>query len=252
MRRSLAITTALTLTSAMALGACGGGDSYSKEKFCAAAEDTDEAGDDVDGALDDGDPKKLEREITNALEAAEATVKLAPKDIKADMEVVVDKQTEFVKLLEDVDYDLLELDEKDMEDFLDDRDFDDASENIDDFLLDECDIEPDDEAAAPAPVDPAPTDETVAVDPGAGVPVTVDPATAALIPDFETFVEFAALGNNTTITEEQTACVAGELKSRLTLEELQLFVDLPTDQIPEDKTVAVGLSFINCGVDFEE
>jgi hypothetical protein len=271
MRRKLAATTAISLASVLALGACGGGASYSKEKFCAAAEDADASGDDISDALDGGDAKDIEKAVTRGVEDVEATLAIAPEEIKKAMTIVLAKQQDFVKILEDADFDMTALDEKEFEEFADDSKFDRASEDIDDFLLDECDIEPDEEQAAdtvpPAdtappvldtlpivPVVPldtvAPADTEAPVDPG--VLPTVDPETAALIPDYETFVEFAALGNGIELTPEQTACAVAELESRLTLEELQIFVDLPSDQIPEDKSIDVGLSFINCDIEFPE
>jgi hypothetical protein len=267
MRRKLAITTAISLASALALGACGGGASYSKEKFCAAAEDVDKSGDDISDALDAGDPKDLEKALDRGLADVEATVAIAPEEIKEAMTLVLDKQQEFAKILKKADYDLTEVDAEVLTEFSADKKFERARDDIDDFLLDECDIEPDEDQSADsvapedtappvletvAPVVPldtvAPIDTAAPADPG--VLPTVDPATAALIPDYETFVKFAALGNGVELTAEQTACAVSELESRLTLEELQIFIDLPEDQIPEDKSIDVGLSFVNCDITF--
>lgn len=164
----------------LALTGCGGGDEgASLDEFCDLAERAQEASDDVDSAFESGDPGDLEDGITDAIEEAEAAADAAPDDIKDAVDTVLKAQQDLAAILEDNDWDLTAaVEDSAFEDLLADNDIEDASDELEDYLDDECGIEPTDDTepdtTEAAGEDPVTTDVVVTV-PADTTPVDTTP-----------------------------------------------------------------------------
>ncbi len=181
----MTVSFAAVLTAAGCGGDGGGGSNTAK--FCDAAEEAKAAGDDLNSALDDGDAKQIKKVMKDALEQYEAAAKLAPKAIRDDIGVVRDAQEKMFAILEDNDFDVVEaFNDKAFEKLVGDKKIERASDRLDEFLSDECGIEPDD------------TDDTSTAGPGTTGRDTVPPTTGTEV-------------EATTTTEEVTTTQAGQV-----------------------------------------
>lgn len=201
------------------LAGCGGSSDEgggNAEGFCELAEEADAAGDDVSDALDSGRPKTIERALADAVEAYGAAAEDAPDDIKADVDTMIDAQTELQSVLEKNDFDLeVAFEDPDLQALFEDESIQEASDSVDAYLEDECGIEREDSA----------TDDTAADAGGAvadTVPMTTDAATTDTEAQTETTeaagsIELQAeVGGTTVGTEDSPSAVYAALLTNTT------------------------------------
>ena len=120
----------------------GGGSSASTDKFCDAAEDAKASGDDLNAALDEGDPKQIKKVMKAALADYEAAAKLAPKKIRDDIAVVREAQETMFTIFEDNDFDIEAAQEdKEFAKLVSDKKLERANDRLSEFLSDECGID---------------------------------------------------------------------------------------------------------------
>ncbi|MEO7556150.1 MAG: hypothetical protein ABIV94_06050, partial [Acidimicrobiales bacterium] len=130
-RRFLGLAVAGLLLS-LTLAACGGGKSASKSSFCDSAKKVKNADSTLGNAFSDNDPK--------ALDAANALIKdlkdTAPSEVKADAATVAEVVKQYVDAAKKADGDRTKLDDAAAE--LDDKKFETAGGNVDDYVTKNC------------------------------------------------------------------------------------------------------------------
>lgn len=189
------------LMAAVTVVGCGSSGS-SSAKFCDLAERANAASDDLDGAFTDGDPDGLKDAMNDALDEFDAAKEAAPKEIQDDIEIVSDAQNELFDILKANDFDLeAAVADADFEKLTADEDIQDASDNLEEFLSDECGIESSDSSSSS---DDTATDDTAAEDTAAD-----DTATEVLD---ETVVD-ATVAVDTTVVDTSSGSI--ELTSEI-------------------------------------
>ncbi len=225
---------AFGFVAAITLAACGGGGGSSVEEFCDIAEQANDAGDDVDVALDSGDPGDIEDAMADALDEYQLAIDAAPEEIQEDVEILGDAQNELFDILEANDFDLVAaIDDPDFTDLIEDKDIEDASDNLDDYLLDECGIEPDEETDDTASADTvADTVADTAADETIVEETVVEETVVA-----ETVVETTAVAQDLSLTAEVGGTTVGDESS-------------PTGIYAALLTNDTGLAASNLSIDF--
>jgi hypothetical protein len=225
--------------SAFLVAGCGGGDerpATAKEgdAFCEASEDVDDATKDLDGAFLSGDPDDLEEGYGEALAASEAALKRAPKDILEVVTVLRTGQVALGELLEENDWDLAQaIEDKDFEELAADEEIEEASEELDEYLEDNCGIEPDEDEAESGSDDES--ESTIASD--------VDDALSDVITK-DNFLQFYALGAGVEITDEMEDCFLEEVSDFSDDE----FAAAASGTGGDDASVTIGLAIIKCEI----
>lgn len=235
MRRAL--VTSLFVLPVLALAAgCGGDDEPSRaataeagSEFCDRAAEAETLGDAVNEA--GTDPSAVEPAVRAALDAADATLEVAPDDVVERMTRTVAYQHEVADLLEQNDWDLVATYATDEGAALfGDDDAQADRDEIRAYLEEKCGIEDDSQQ---------PVDSTATTSDG----VDVD------LPEGEEgidrFIDLFVMGSGTEVTDEQRTCVHDELRDQVTIEQLELLVGGGVD---EEAQIAVGLAFISCGI----
>ena len=204
MIRSRRAASAVGAAMMLMLASCGGGssDSASSDEFCKLAKRADRSGEAIDAAMESEDAKEIEAALTDALDDAQAAAKAAPEEIKSVVATVNDSMEEFVKILADYDYDLMKaIEDEDLNSLMSDPDVEDANTELDEYLFDECGIEPDSTDAG--------TDDTTAA--GGEVVVTDTSVAEALdttiAPSSSTVELSAEVGGTTVGTEDDPTVV---------------------------------------------
>lgn len=212
MKRRQRTATVLGASLVLALTGCGGGGGASLDEFCDLAERAQESSDDLDPAFESGDPGDLEDALNDAVEDAEAALDAAPDDIKEAIETSVSGQKEFLRILEANDFDLVEaVEDPDFNDLLEDRDMERAGDDIEEYLEDECGIEPtsdtEPDTTEAAGEEPVTTDAPVVV-PVDTTPADTTPAdTTPAEPASDTLELDAEVGGTTVGTEDSPSAV---------------------------------------------
>jgi hypothetical protein len=122
--------------------ACGGDDGASADEFCDRARAAESAGDDMAAALETGDPDEIERVFNESMDDFEAAVEAAPDAISDVAAEVTETAQDLRDRLEEFDWDVAA--------FIQDERVQQIAEesegpnsDLDEFLEQECGIEPD-------------------------------------------------------------------------------------------------------------
>ena len=235
MKRPLALLAIAALP--WALVACGGDDDGgdaggADSDFCTLAKAADSSGDDASTALDSADPAQIEEALNAALADAERAAEIAPDDIKAAVEKVVDGQRQLIEGLERNDWDILAaIGDEEFAALIEDESFQEASDELDAYLETTCGIAQEDDSA---------TDSTTPVDGTTGFELSDDPEAA-----LDQFLQLYEIGSGTELTDEQRTCLKDALGEELSSEDLASVVN--GGAVSDEITTAVGLAFVSCG-----
>jgi hypothetical protein len=236
MKRPLALLAIAALP--WALVACGGDDDGgdaggADSDFCTLAKAADSSSDDASTALDTADPAKIEEALNAALADAERAAEIAPDDIKAAVEKVVDGQRQLIEGLERNDWDILAaIGDEDFAALIEDPSFQEASNELEAYLETTCGITPE--------TDPEVTDDTTAAGGTTGFELSDDPEAA-----LDQFLQLYEIGSGTELTDEQRTCLKDALREDLSSEDLASVVN--GGGVSDEVTTAVGLAFVTCG-----
>jgi hypothetical protein len=239
MKRPLVLIATLPLF----LLACGSDDGDSASggdaaDFCTFAKAADSSGDAASDALDAGDPAGIEAAFTAALADAEKAAELAPPEIADVVDTVVDGQTRIVAVLERNDWDLTAaLSDDEFQSLATDETFENASNDLDEFLETECGIPADGSAS---------TEDTTASDSDEGSTGTIDLGNGDAAAAIDQFLSLYEIGSGTKLTDDQRACLKDELDGELSSEDLSAVAN--GGEPSNDVAMALGLAFINCDV----